>query len=349
MLARAGENEVAAARPTRQRRRDRLAPGGEARGRRAVGLGDLVRRAAEDALPAALAGAGTELDHVVGGLDEGAVVLDDDDGVAGRGELAAEVGQARGVAGVQADGRLIEDVQRSHQLRAELIRQIDSLRLAARERARLASEGEVAEADAQQERELGRELTQDLAPHRRLPRRQAQGLEGGRRALDGQPRELRDGEPRHLHGERRRLEPRARAHRAGRLRAVAREEHAHVQLVAVGLDLLEEAIDAGELAVAVVDEAALALAQPLPRNLEIYPGPPRRLHELALVPLAGRVRPRLDRARAEAEGAVANDERLLVLEDVAEALALRAGAERMVEREEQRLVPPQPRAERPAT
>src|SRR6267378_7367805 len=229
-----------------------------------------------------------------------------------------------------------------------MIREVDPLRLAARERAGLAAEREVAEADAQQEGQLGRELAQDLAPDRRLPRREAQGFEGGRRAFDREPRELRDGQPRYLHGERGGLEPRARAHGAGGLGAVAREEDAHVQLVAVGLDLLEEAVDAGELAVAVIDERALALAEALPRDIQVHARAPRGADELALIPLARRVRPRLDRAGAEAERAIGDDERLVVLEDVAEALALRAGAQRVVEGEEQRLRPLERGAARPA-
>ena len=64
-----------------------------------------------------------------------------------------------------------------------------------------------------------------------------------------------------------------------------------------------------------------------------------RLQQLALVPLAGGMRPRLHRAAAEAQRAVGHHQRLVVLEDVAEALALAARAERMVEREEQRLRP----------
>src|SRR2546430_5805080 len=62
-----------------------------------------------------------------------------------------------------------------------------------------------------------------------------------------------------------------------------------------------------------------------------------RLHQLALIPAGGRVCPRLDGAGGETQGAVRHHPGLVVLEHVAEALALRARAERMVEREQERL------------
>ena len=253
VLTGAGQDEVATSRAPRQRRGDRFAPREIACGERARRFAELVLRAAEDDLATALAGARPELDDVVGRLDERAVVLDDDDGVAGARELAAQIGQASGVAGVEPDRRLVENVERADELGAELVCQVDPLRLASRQRPRLAPECEIAEADAQQERQLGRQLAQDLAPDGGLPRRELQRLQRGRRALDRERGELGDREAGDLDGERRRLEARARAHRARRLRAVTREEHAHVQLVPVRLDLLEEAVDAGKLALALVD------------------------------------------------------------------------------------------------
>src|SRR5262249_47025508 len=152
----------------------------------------------------------------------------------------------------------------------------------------------------------------------------------------------------HAYGEGGRLEPGALANRAARLAAIAREEDPHVQLVAVALDLLEEAVDAGELALALVHEGALPLVQLLPRPRGIEAGALGRLEQLALVPLARGMRPRLHRAAGEAQRAVGHHQRLVVLEDVAEALALAAGAERMVEREQQGLRPLQRGAARAA-
>src|SRR6185503_2275178 len=91
------------------------------------------------------------------------------------------------------------------------------------------------------------------------------------------------------------------------------------------------------LPVALVDEGPLVLAELLPGARGIDAEPLRRLEQLALVPAAGGMRPRLHGAAGEAQRAVGHDQGLVVLQDVAEALALQAGAEWMVEREQQRL------------
>src|SRR5262249_46141618 len=114
--SRAGEHELPATGPPAQRRRDRLAPGQVAGGQRARRLAEVVLRAAEHDLAAALAGARAELGDVIGRLDEGAISLADDEGVAGGGKLAAEIGKTRGVTRMQADRRLVEHVERADEL-----------------------------------------------------------------------------------------------------------------------------------------------------------------------------------------------------------------------------------------
>ena len=240
---------------------------------------------------------------------------------------------------MQPDGGLVEHVERAHELRAELVGQVDALGFAARQRARLPAEREVAEADAQQESQLGAELAQDLARDRGLPHAELELAQDGGRLVDGEAGELGDRHPGHPHRQRRRFQPGAATQRARRLAAIAREEHAHVELVAVRLDLLEEAVDAGELAVALVDERAVRLLQRFPRPRHVHAGALGRLEQLALVPLAGGMRPRLHGAVGQRARAIGHHQRLVVLEDVAEALALGAGAERMVEREQERLRP----------
>ena len=122
-------------RAPRLRRLDRqLAPEIRA-GQRAVAvLEQLRRRALEDQLPAVLAGAGAEIDHVVGGADRLLVVLDDDDGVAEVAQARQRAEQRAVVALVQADRRLVEDVEHAGQVRADLRRQPDALPFAARQR-----------------------------------------------------------------------------------------------------------------------------------------------------------------------------------------------------------------------
>jgi hypothetical protein len=149
------EHEGAAAFPAGERQGDRVAPAQIARGQRARVLAELGLGAREHHGPAALARAGAHLDHVVGRLDQGAIVLDDHHRVAPRGELAAKLGQPRGVPRMQPDGRLVEHVERAGELGPELVGEVDPLRLPARQGARLPREREVAEAHAEQEGELG--------------------------------------------------------------------------------------------------------------------------------------------------------------------------------------------------
>ena len=64
-----------------------------------------------DHVAAVRAGAGAEVDELVGRADRGLVVLDDDHGVAQVAEPVEGLDQLLVVARVQADRRLVEDVQ----------------------------------------------------------------------------------------------------------------------------------------------------------------------------------------------------------------------------------------------
>ena len=123
---------VAGAAPRRHRdlERARQVAAGE-RGR--VG-DDLGRRALGDDAAAVHAGARAHVDDVVGGEDGVAVVLDDDHRVAEVAQALQRVEQARVVALVQADRRLVEHVEHAAQAGADLRRQADALPLAARQR-----------------------------------------------------------------------------------------------------------------------------------------------------------------------------------------------------------------------
>ena len=122
------------------------APAAEERpGERFPHRGQAIDGPAEQQPPAAFAGSRAQIDHVVGGADDGGVVLDHDDGVALIAQAVEQAHQTLGVARVQSDRRLVEDEERVHQRRADGRGQVDALELAARERARLAIERQVAE------------------------------------------------------------------------------------------------------------------------------------------------------------------------------------------------------------
>ena len=118
--------------------------------------------------PAGRTGSGSHVDHVVGRGDDLGVVLDDDDRVLARAEVPHDADEARAVARMEPDRRLVEDVQRADERRPERRREIDALRLAARERRRQAVEREVVEADVAQERKPPLNLLQHFVRDRLL-------------------------------------------------------------------------------------------------------------------------------------------------------------------------------------
>ena len=125
--------------------------------------GDFRDRAGGKELAAELAGAGAEVEQVVGGADDVGVVLDDEDGVAEVAELVEDADELGGVAGVEADGGLVEDIERADQAGAERCGELDALGFAAGERGREAVEGEVVEADLVEEMDALADLFEDLA------------------------------------------------------------------------------------------------------------------------------------------------------------------------------------------
>ena len=84
------------------------------------------------------------------------VVLDDEHGVAEVAQPLERADQPVVVALVEADRRLVEDVEDADELRADLRREPQPLRLAARERRRRAVEREVADADVVEEASAAR-------------------------------------------------------------------------------------------------------------------------------------------------------------------------------------------------
>ena len=130
------------------------------RGRRG---GDVRGRAVGDDLAAVHAGAGADVDDVVGLADRLLVVLDDDHGVAGVAQVLQRGQQPAVVALVQADRRLVEHVEHAGQAAADLAGQADALALAAGERAGVAGQRQVVEPDVDQEPEPLADLLQDRA------------------------------------------------------------------------------------------------------------------------------------------------------------------------------------------
>ena len=109
--------------------------------------GDLGDGACGEELAAELAGAGAEVEEVVGGADDVGVVLDDEDGVAEIAEVFHDADELGGVAGVEADGGLVEDVKGADEAGAERRGELNALGFASGEGGGKAVQGEVVEAD----------------------------------------------------------------------------------------------------------------------------------------------------------------------------------------------------------
>jgi hypothetical protein len=109
-------------------------------------------RAVEHDLPAAFARARPHVDHAVGRQHHGRVVLDHHQRIAGIPQALHGLDDAVHVARVQADAGLVQHEQGVDERGAQRRRQVDALHLAARERAALAVQTQIADADIAQVR-----------------------------------------------------------------------------------------------------------------------------------------------------------------------------------------------------
>ena len=114
---------------------------------------DIGRRALRDDVAAMDAGAGANVDHVVREANGILVVFDHDHGIAEVAQALQRLKQAGIVALVQADRGLVEHVEHAGQPGADLRGEPDALALAARQGAGGAGQGQVIEADIEQERQ----------------------------------------------------------------------------------------------------------------------------------------------------------------------------------------------------
>ena len=206
---------------------------------------DLLRRAFGDNEAAEPAGAGAEVEHVVGVADGVFVVLDDEDGVAQVAQPHERFDQAVVVALVQADGGLVEHVENSAQARANLRCEADALAFAAGERGGIAIEREIVEADGAEEFEPLDDFAADALGDQRFAVSEVEIDGGGERAIERQGSEVRDGEAADFDGQRLGPQALAAADRAGR----GRHEVHHVFAIAFAARFVDAVAQVGENAV----------------------------------------------------------------------------------------------------
>ncbi|MNH10108.1 hypothetical protein D3C79_695760 [compost metagenome] len=112
---------------------------------------DLLGRALGDDLPTVNTGAWADIDHVVGQPNGVLVVFHHDHRVAQVAQMVQGGQQAVVVALMKADGRFIEDVHHPHQTGADLAGESDTLRFTAGQGVGATIQGQVVEADIDQE------------------------------------------------------------------------------------------------------------------------------------------------------------------------------------------------------
>ncbi len=211
------------------------------------------------------AGSGTEVEEVVGGADHVGVVLDDEDGVAEVAEVVEDADELGGIAGVQADRRLVEHVKRAHELRAERGCQLDALRFAARERGGEAVEREVVEADGVEEVQALLDLVQDASGDLFVHGCELESPEEAVSVGNGERCGIADVPAANADGAGFSSQALAFAFGTERIAAILAEHHSDMQLVLLAFEEGEEAVDAEESMAAVEDEGLLV-------GFEIVPG-----------------------------------------------------------------------------
>ncbi len=167
--------------------------------RQRIGAAQVGRGAVEHDLPAALARTRSHVDHAVGRQHHGRVVFHHHQRIARIAQAQHRLGDAVHVARVQADAGLVQHEQCVHQRGAQRRGQVDALHLAARERAALPVQREVADAHvAQVLQARGDFLVQQLqslriAPGAGIAFRQRHAREEAAQPLDGQQHQVVQG------------------------------------------------------------------------------------------------------------------------------------------------------------
>jgi hypothetical protein len=161
-----------------------------------------------------LAGSRPEVDHPVGRAHHLLVVLDHEHGVPDVPEPLERVDEPAVVALVEPDRRLVEDVEHADELRSDLRREPEPLRLPARERLRRPVELQVADADVLEEGQPLAHLLEDAPADQLLRLRELELVDEAQRPRDRHLREAVDRQVADRHGQHLGLQPRTVALRA---------------------------------------------------------------------------------------------------------------------------------------
>ena len=154
-----------------------------------------------DDLSAERTGTGTDVDDVVGRRNRVVIMLDDEHRVAEVAQTFQRGDEAFVVALVQADARLVQNVEHAGQAAADLRGEADALGFAAGEGSALAFEGEVSQADFFEESEAAGDFFDDLGCNGFVLFAELQAPHDFGRACDGEIAQCIDTKLRAVRGE----------------------------------------------------------------------------------------------------------------------------------------------------
>ena len=336
MLARTGKGDPAGPESsTSLRKWNRTDAGDVLSGQRA--LAHAGQRPGENHLSPCFAAAGTQLHHIVGHLDGGEIVLDDEDAVTGVAQALQELEQSIHVARMQPDGRLVQHIERVDELRAERIGEPDSLRLTTGERTGGAIHRQIAESDVAEKSHSIAGFLEDHRGNALLELSQLQLFEPRRELIDRQRGNLRDVQTADANVERIGLELGAVTARTFLRRLILAQEDSDVLPIALLLEVFEEREDSLVAArPCAQQQLPLSRSELVPRAIYRNSFTLRELCQEAPLVVVTRFCPGVDRPVTQRAIGVGNHQRLVVLEDGAESVALRARTARVVEREQLR-------------
>src|SRR5438876_100273 len=199
--------------------------------------------AGEEEFAAEFACARAKIDDVAGGFDGVRVVFDDEDGVAKVAQGFENVDQALRVARVQTDRRLVENVKRADEMRAERSGELDALRFAAGESGSEAIEGEVVEADFVEELEATANFFKDFVGDSFMHFGKLQRREKDARFFYGEFADFGDGFVCDANGTGFGAQARATAIGASGVAAITAQEDADVELGFITCEPGEETVE----------------------------------------------------------------------------------------------------------
>ena len=188
-------------------------------------------------------------------------MLDNHDGVAQVAQLLEHLDEAVSVARVEAYGGLVEDVHAAHQRAAKRGGQVDALALAAAETVGEAVQRQVSQAHVEQVAHAVVQLHEQTVHHLLFMLGEGQGVEPCGEIAHRHGQQVGDGLAVDFDVGGILAEARPFAVGAGRLAAETREHHAVLYLVGLGLDPLEESVDAFPRAAAVPEDVALLVCE----------------------------------------------------------------------------------------